>query len=171
MKNRLIAMGVLAVAGLVWSAPAFSQAAPAQGKDQVLSSQDIEVLRKDIRSQKKQLIAANLKLTDAEATKFWPVYDDYTKELVTINDKKYGLIQQYANAWGTMTNDQALLFARQWTDVDAQVVALRQKYIPIFNKVVDGKTTATFIQLDRRISMMIDLQLASQIPLVQSQDH
>jgi hypothetical protein len=40
------------------------------------------------------LIAANLKLT--EATKFWPIYDQYTQELIRINDKKYDLIKQYS---------------------------------------------------------------------------
>jgi hypothetical protein len=56
-------------------------------------------MRKDIRSQKKQLVAQNLKLTDAEATKFWPIYDRYTAELVKINDKKYATIQEYADLW------------------------------------------------------------------------
>jgi hypothetical protein len=52
---------------------------------QVMNSQDVDLLRKDIRSKKKQLIAANLKVKEAEATKFWPSYDQYTQEL--INDK------------------------------------------------------------------------------------
>jgi hypothetical protein len=59
-------------------------------------------MRKDIRSQKKQLIAQNPKLTDAEATKFWPIYDQYTAELVKINDKKYATIQEYADHYGTL---------------------------------------------------------------------
>jgi hypothetical protein len=139
-------------------------------KTHVISDQDLDLLRKDIRSHKKQLVAANMNLTDAEATKFWPVYDRYTAELIKINDKKFGLIQQYADQWGTMTNDQALLFARQWLDVDIAIAQLRQKYVPEVSKVLDGKKTATFFQLDRRISMMVDLQLASQIPLVKAQE-
>ena len=59
---------------------------------------------------------------------------------------------------------------RRWLDTDIAVSNLRQKYVPIFRKVLPGKTAATFFQLDRRISMMIDLQVTSQIPLVQSQD-
>jgi hypothetical protein len=60
------------------------------------SDMDLDLLRKDLRSQKKQIIAANLKLTDKEAEKFWPIYDQYTAETIKINDTKYGLIQKYA---------------------------------------------------------------------------
>ena len=146
-----------------------AQTTPQANAQHVISSQDLDLLRKDLRSQKKQLIAANLKLTDAEATKFWPVYDQYTAELVKINDKKYALIQDYADHWGTMTDEQALMFLRQWLDVDIAATQLRQKYVPAVSQVLNGRSTATFFQLDRRISMMIELQLASQIPLVQAQ--
>jgi len=128
----------------------------------------LDLLRKDIRSKKKQLIAANLKLTDAEATKFWPIYDQYTAELVKINDKKFALIQDYADHWATIADEQASSFLRQWLEVDIATTQLRQKYVPTVSQVLNGRKTATFFQLDRRISMMIDLQLASQLPLVQA---
>ena len=135
----------------------------------VISNQDLNLLRQDIRSKRKQLIAANLKLTDTDAAKFWPVYDQYVTELIAINDKKFGLIQEYADNWGKLTNDQSLLFARNWLDMDIATTQLRQKYVPIVAKVLDGKKTATFFQLDRRIAMMLELQVSSQMPLVQEQ--
>ena len=148
-----------------------AQTAPAQDNStHVISRQDMDLLRKDLRSRKKQLIAENLKLTDAEATKFWPIYDQYTSELVKINDKKFGLIQEYADHWGTMTDEQAASYLRQWLDVDVAIMQLRQKYVPIVSQVLNGRKSATFFQLDRRISMMIDLQLASQLPVVQAQE-
>lgn len=136
----------------------------------VISNQDIDLLRKDLRSRRKELIAANLKLTDAEAAKFWPVYDQYVAELIPINDRKFGLIQEYADNWGTLTNEQSLFFIRQWLDFDIEIAQLRQKYVPAVTKVLDGKKTATFFQLDRRITMMMELQASSQMPLVQEQD-
>lgn len=142
-----------------------------QKENHVISNQDIDLLRKDLRSKRKQLIAANLKLTDAEAAKFWPVYDQYIAELITVNDQKFGLIQEYADNWGTLTSEQSLLFTRRWLDLDIQIAQLRQKYVPAITKVLDGKKTATFFQLDRRIAMMIELQVSSQMPLVQEQDH
>jgi hypothetical protein len=131
------------------------------------TDQDIDLLRKDIRSQKKQIIAANLKLTDKEAEKFWPLYDQYTAELVKINDAKYAAIKDYATNYSSLSDDQATSLARQIIGVDQSVAQLRLKYVPIFGNVISGKKTALFFQLDRRLVMLIDLQLASQIPMVE----
>ena len=138
-------------------------------RGEVISKQDLDLLRKDLRAKRKELIAANLKLTPTEAERFWPVYDQYIKELIAINDKKFALIQEYANSNQTMTNDQALLFIREWLDFDIATNQLRQKYVPMVSKVLDGKKTATFFQLDRRIAMMMEIQVSSQMPLVQPQ--
>jgi hypothetical protein len=143
---------------------------PQEGTTHVIKDQDLKLLRQDLRAKRKQLIAANLKLTDTEATKFWPVYDQYVTELIAINDKKFGLIQEYADNWGKMTNEQSLLFTRNWLDMDIAIAQLRQKYVPMVAKVLDGIKTATFFQLDRRIAMMMDLQVSSQMPLVQEQE-
>ena len=162
--KKLFAVLVIAVVSMVCGAPA------QESNPHVISSQDLDLLRKDIRSKKKQLVAANLKLTDSEATKFWPIYDQYTAELIAINDKKFALVQNYADNWGKMTNEQSLSFIRQWLDTDILIAQLRQKYVPIVSQVLDGKKSATFFQLDRRMSMMIDLQVSSQMPLVQAQE-
>jgi Spy/CpxP family protein refolding chaperone len=129
--------------------------------------QDVDLLRKDVRSQKKQLIAANLQLTDAESEKFWPIYDQYTAELVKINDAKYGAIKEYVQNYGTMSDDRATALTKQIIAVDGQVSELREKYVPIVNKVLSGKKTALFFQLDRRLVMLIDIQLATQLPIIQ----
>jgi len=174
--NKRYAVAIVTGTWLACSAAAGAQTAGAQAaapQDQphVISSQDLQLLRQDIRSQKKQLIAQNLKLTDAEATRFWPIYDQYTAELVKINDKKYGAIQQYADHFGTLTDDQALSLSRQLLEVDVSAAQLREKYLPTVAKAIGGIKAATFSQLDRRISQMIDLQLASKVPLAQSQNH
>jgi hypothetical protein len=132
-----------------------------------VSDQDIQLLRKDLRSQKKQLIAANLPLTDAEAVKFWPIYDQYTTETIKINDTRYALIKEYAASYKSLTDAQAQDFVTRSIGVDESFVQLRLKYIPIFQKVLSGKKTAMFFQMDKRIALMIDLQLASIIPIVQ----
>jgi hypothetical protein len=169
--KKLSAFIVMAGVWMMCGARGNAQTAPSQDINaHIISSQDMELLRKDLRSHKKQLIAENLKLTDAEATKFWPIYDQYTAELIKINDKKFGLIQEYADHWGTITDEQAALYLRRWLDVDVAIMQLRQKYVPIVSQVLNGKKSATFFQLDRRISMMIDLQLASQLPVVQAQE-
>jgi len=135
----------------------------------ILSDRDIEIMRRDVRSQKKQLIASNLRLTEAEATKFWPIYDQYTQEQIKINDQKCALMKEYAANWGTMTDEQAATFIHHWLEIDQATMKSRSKYVPIVRAVLPGVKTATFFQLDRRISAMLDLQLSSQMPLVQDQ--
>jgi hypothetical protein len=131
------------------------------------SDEDIAMLRKDIRSQKKQIIAANLSLTDVEAQKFWPVYDQYTADLVQINNDKYALIKEYLQSYGNMTDAQADDWAKRLLKFDADVAALRQKYLPNFRKVLPAKKATLYEQVERRAQMLIDVQLASQIPLIQ----
>jgi hypothetical protein len=149
--------------GAAASAPPSSQSSMSQSS----MGQDIDLLRKDIRSQKKQLIAANMPLTDTEAQKFWPVYDQYTAELVKINNDKYALIQEYAQSHGDMTDAQADNWSTRILKVDADVTALRQTYWANFRKVLPAKKAAVYEQIERRAQMLIDVQLASQIPLLQ----
>jgi hypothetical protein len=169
--KQLLAVVLIGGAWMQGAATAHAQTTPQkESATQAISNQDIDLLRKDLRSKRKQLIAANLKLTDTDAAKFWPVYDQYIAELIAINDRKFGLMQDYAENWGKLTNEQSLLFTRNWLDMDIAIAQLRQKYVPMVAKVLEGKKTATFFQLDRRIAMMIDLQVSSQMPLVQEQD-
>ena len=175
MKKRLVVLIVLAGGCFVCSPRVGAQAGGASqstANAQPGIDQDIELLRKDIRSGRKQLVAANLKLTDDQATKFWPVYDQYSAELTKIGDQKTALIKQYVDQWntGTMNDEQASSLIKRSLAVDEQVAQLRVKYMPIFSNAVPGKVVATFFQLDRRIQALIDIQLASQIPLVQARE-
>jgi len=89
MVKRVMAAVLMVGAGLVIAPRTSAQTAASQeSSPHVISNQDLDLLRKDIRSRRKQLIAANLKLTDEEATKFWPVYDQYVSEVIAINDRK-----------------------------------------------------------------------------------
>jgi hypothetical protein len=131
------------------------------------SDEDIKLFRKDLRSLKKQVIAANMDLSDTEAQQFWPIYDRYTAELVTITHRKYALLDEYAHNFLTMTSEQAESYIQGRAAVDESIMQLRLKYIPIFRKVLSGKTTALFFQMDWRLGLIMDLQLASQTPLIE----
>lgn len=168
--KKLLAGLLLGSSWMLIGATASAQTlVPQDSSSRAISNQDLTLLRQDLRAKRKQLIAANLKLTDAEATRFWPVYDQYMKELIAINDRKFALIHDYAANYGKMTDFESLLFIRNWLDSDIETTQLRQKYVPIVSKVLDGKKTATFFQLDRRIAMMLELQVSSQMPLIQDQ--
>ena len=130
------------------------------------SDQDIQLLKKGLRSQKKQIVAANMMLTDAEAEKFWPVYDRYAEDLARINDTKVALINQYAQEYDAMTDDQAKDYIQRRAAVEQSILELKIKYIPIFGKVLTGKETALFFQIEWRLGLLIDMELA-QMPLVE----
>ena len=167
-KKSLLSISLAALVMLSGSAlgktPHQTQSAPPSQNN---VDQDVDLMRKDIRSQKKQIIASNLQLSDKEAEKFWPLYDQYTAELVKINDAKYAAIKDFATNYDTLTDDKALALTKQVLGVDESVAQLRLRYVPLFNKVISGKKTAYFFQLDRRLVMLIDVQLMSAIPMVQ----
>ncbi|MBV8070209.1 MAG: hypothetical protein JO270_09925 [Acidobacteriaceae bacterium] len=142
-----------------------SPPASADADQQAAIDKQIQLLRQDLRSQRKQLIAANMNLTDAEATKFWPIYDRYVNDLVKTNNAKYELIKTYLQS-DSFTDQQADQAVKKWLDIDEAVIQLRQRYLPQFRAALSAKSTARFYQLDRRVQMMIDLQIASAIPLV-----
>ena len=178
--ERLIVVALVAVLFTgTWllSVPSRHTQAASPGQTSTASSKDnqasidenVALLRQDLRSKKKRTIAANLQLTDAEATKFWPVYDQYTAEMTKLGDQRYALIKEYASGFGALTDDQALSLIKRSLSLDEQVSQLRSKYVPIINQVLPGTKTATFFQLDRYITSLIDLQVATPIPLVQEQ--
>jgi hypothetical protein len=153
--------------GLLAQNDAAQTAQPAAGRSGGISiDQEIAMLRSDLRSNRKQVIAANMKLTDTEAEKFWPTYDQYVTELVQINDAKYALIKEYLQNTN-MTDEQADGLSKRWVAVDESVAQLRLKYIPIFRRALSARGTALFFQIDRRVQMMIDLQLSSSLPLIE----
>jgi len=184
MKNKLIgAAGLVGafVAGMAvatalsgWAA----DGAKAQGQQvtvqrvirPTVTDADISLLRQDIRAMKMRVIGENLSLTSAESEKFWPIYKHYADDLHDVHNEKYALFKQYAETWSTMTDQDALIYVRRSMEVDAQAQALRLKYVPVMNQILPGKKAATFFQLERKLCLMVDLQLFSQIPLASTKE-
>jgi hypothetical protein len=170
MNKRMTVAAALAGLVLVTGRPAAAQDPAPQQAAAVASDHpddDITLFRKDIRSLKKQIIAANLDLTDTEAEQFWPIYARYTAELVKIMDKKFDLLNDYARNYDTITDEQADTYIQGRAAVEEAILQLRQKYLPIFRKVLSGRTAALFTQMEWRLSLVIDLQLASQVPMIE----
>ena len=140
-------------------------ARPASAQDS--ADEDIKLFRKDLRSMRKQIIAANMNLSDKEAEQFWPVFERYTQELVAKQDEKYALLKEYAQNYLTMTDGQVEKYIRGRTSVDQAILQVRLKDFPLFRKALSGKSTALFFQLDWRLGLIMDLQLASQTPVIE----
>lgn len=169
--KRLAALLIVAAAMVVAAVPVFGQASQgdssaASAQNQVASDQDVQLLRQNLRAKRKEIMAANMVLTPDEATKFWPIFDQYRKEAIQPNDARWALIKDYANNYDTMTDAQAQDYMKRSTAVEQQLLDLRMKYVPIFEKVISAKKTALWYQIDQRVDLMINLQLASIIPVV-----
>jgi Spy/CpxP family protein refolding chaperone len=161
--NYKIKIATAAFAGIM----GLSKQAPATAADQSSEDEDIKLLRKDIRSLKKQIIAENLELTEAEAQQFWPIYDRYTAEMVKIFDQKFDAIKKYSDNYDSLTDEQADAYIKGRASAEESLLQLRLKYIPVFRKILSGKTAARFIQLDWRLGLIADLQLAALAPIIE----
>jgi len=172
LKNNIVFRLGLATILLVVGALVSAQqsAAPGAGgmnaTEEQVNDANIQLMRADIRSDRKKVVAANMPLTETEATKFWPVYDRYIGETIKVNDARFALLKEYSKSYDNGTEEQADSFIKRWLALDQDNTQLRLKYIPEFEKVISHKKTAMFFQIDHRISMMIELQLASQVPLI-----
>ena len=170
-KNKAVSVLVVVSVLFLCSVSMMGQQAPAQtapGSDaqaNPIRDQDVEMLRSNLRAQRKQIMAENMTLTADEATKFWPIFDQYRKEAIKPNDERWAVIKEYAANYNTMTDAQATDYMKRSTAVDQQLLSLRQKYVPIFEQVISAKKTALWYQIDRRIDLLINLQLSTQIPM------
>ena len=163
MKKMILWSFVLVLGLTAVCETAFAQRETATGYQ---VEKDLALLRRDLRSEKKKIIAASVPFTADEATKFWPVYDEYALAMTKHYDDFYSVIKEYAANEKTMTDAQAISMLKRWGDIQVQLAQTRQKYIPTFEKAATGRKVALFMQIDRRLYELIDLQIASEVPLV-----
>jgi hypothetical protein len=142
-----------------------SSGASAYEDTQWAPDQDIQLLKSNIRAQKKLIVAANLDLTDDEAEKFWPIYNRYAADVAKTYDTKIALLQEYLENYDSMSGEQAESYLRRRAAVEEDMMQVRLKYLPEFRKVLTGRETALFYQIDWRLDLMINLQLA-QTPMI-----
>ena len=142
---------------------AFAQTETATG---VEIEKDLALLRRNLRAEKKKVVALNVPLTEEEATKFWPLYDKYAADMSKHYDEFYAIIKDYAANQKTLSDAQAISMIKRWSTIQVELAQTRQKYIPLVEKVLPGKKAALFFQIDRRLYELMDLQVASEVPLV-----
>ena len=166
MLKKTLALGTLAALVVAGSMRVSAQAAQNTGD----AAKDVEVtiqqIRQEIQDQRKQVMAANMVLTADEATKFWPVYDQYIQETMKINDARWELMKSYATNYDAMSDSTADDLMKKSAAIQKQLIDLRDKYVGKFEKVVSPKKTALWYQIDRRLDLVIEVQLASMIPVV-----
>lgn len=146
-----------------------AKAKKAPGTAQELNLQEyIKLLRHNVRSEKSQLMGAVMQLDPDDAAKFWPIYRDYDAELTKLNDLRVANIEEYAKAYNEMTDEKADELIQSAIQYQQQRNELLAKYYGQVRNALGGITAARFLQVEHQLLLIIDLQIASSLPVVGS---
>jgi len=126
----------------------------------------LDLLRSDVAAEKIAIINEAMDFTDAEAASFWPVYRAYNRQLNMIIDDRIAMIEQYAEYYGTFDDKKSKKIAEKAFRLESRKTNLKRKFFPRFEKAVGAKRAAQFFQLERQINLLIELQIASELPLL-----
>jgi hypothetical protein len=140
--------------------PALTQDKPAD---------NMQILRDKIKADKKLLVAANMELTESEAKGFWPVYEEYQKNLTAINQRIVKLIESYAADYraNTLTDEKAKKLIDELVAIEQAEAGLKAASVPKLNKVLPQKKVARYLQIENKIRAAVKYELAEKVPLVQ----
>jgi len=126
----------------------------------------LELLRSDLRTMKTALVTEAMQLTQEESEKFWPIYRDYEVDLSKNYDRRITLIREYAENYTRMSNEKAKELAFDLMSIDKQRINLWRKYYYKVERALSSTLAARFVQVERQIGLLIDLQIAAEMPLI-----
>jgi hypothetical protein len=144
---------------------AFSTSALTQDKP----ADNMQILREKVKADKKLLVATNMELTESEAKGFWPVYENYQKDLTAINQRIGRLIESYAADYrtNTLTDEKAKKLVEELVAIEQAEAGLKASYVPKLSKVLSQKKVARYLQIENKIRAAVKYELAAGVPLAQ----
>ena len=149
LKNVLILVFVL-------SAMVFSQ-----------ETSYIEILKSDINTQRRALITAAMDFSEEDAQKFWPIYKEYELEYDKLIDQEIELIKSYAESYENMGDEVASQIAKKYYEIEKEQLSLSEKYFKKFSEELKIRQAVKLQMVLNRIELMINLQKASTIPVLE----
>jgi len=158
LAQRTISIAIMLITfGL---APAMAQDKPAD---------NMQILRDKIKADKKLVVATNMELTESEAKTFWPIYDEYQKDLQKINRRIVNVLDSYAAdaRAKTLTDDKAKKLIDEALAIEQAEANLKSTYAPKLSKVLPVKKVARYLQIENKIRAVVKYDLAQGVPLVQ----
>jgi hypothetical protein len=124
----------------------------------------LDAVRADMRADKITIVSQAMKLQPAESETFWVVYHEYESEVIKLNDQRIAFLKDYAAKYGTLSNADAKTLANRFFDWETSRTKLRKTYFDKFAKATSAATAAKFFQVEHRLDLLVDLDLANQIP-------
>jgi len=158
---------VVLAASMAFSVAMDQSTAQSPAPSQAGIDSDIALLRSDLQTRRTAVVTDEMKLTDDQAKAFWPLYREYANQQQVIGDQRVSLIKDYANSYNTMDDATADSLVKRQLTFEQDRLTLQSSYYPKFKNAVGAKQAAKFLQIDNRLNMLIDLQLASSIPILQ----
>jgi len=163
---------VLMAFGLAAQTPVKTATEPAANSPSAsLSDQErnleayIQLMRSDVRKQKAQVMGVVMQLDAGEAAKFWPIYMGFERELTLIYNGVVALVKDYAANYEAMSDPVADRLATKLLDLEQQRNDLKRRYYKKFKTELDPVTAVRFLQVENQIERLIDLQIASELPI------
>jgi len=126
----------------------------------------IQMLRQEVGKDRREIVKANMLLTNSEAARFWPIYDEYRAEIHKLGDKRVKLITDFAANRDSMSEDEGLRLLKERLDIEKEKNDVRGDYVKKFNKELSARTTARFFQIDQKLDAAVEAALAARIPLI-----
>ena len=127
---------------------------------------EVELVRSIVQTERKVIVAGNMKLSEAESEAFWPVYNEFEVAMRAVGDRRIKVLTQLAKEFETLTDQQALDLLGQYSDFQQERVKVRKSFVKKFTKALSGKQVTRFYQIDSKIDTMIDFDIARTVPLV-----
>jgi len=130
---------------------------------------NMQILRDKIKADKKLLVASNMELTESEAKNFWPIYDEYQKELRKINQRIVNVLEIYAADFRSksLTDDKAKKLIEEANAIEQAEVNLKSTFAPKLAKALPMVKVARYLQIENKIRAVIRYDIAQGVPLVQ----
>jgi len=125
-----------------------------------------ELVRSDMRTQAQTIMTAAMQLSNDDAEKFWPVYREYELERSKWGDQRLAFIKSYAEQYESITDEAAKQLADQWFKLHENRLKLWKDYYKKFEKEISSSVAARFIQVENQLNMVLDIQIAQELPLI-----
>jgi hypothetical protein len=167
MRTRFAITGIAAMF-LSWGVGAQEKQLQDPNQSKELNTQAyVQLLRADLKASKRALIKESMQLDESQASAFWPLYNQYDVEQSKLGDQKLALIQEYGHDFLTMTDAKADQLGHRALELEDQRQALRKKYYELFKKTLPTVLVVRFFQLDNQIQLVVDLQIAANLPIIE----
>ena len=126
-----------------------------------------ELLRQDIKTQKVAITSQLMELSPEQASVFWAVYSDYDKDLTALGNERLQGVKEYAANYLNLTDEKADELVSRRLALEERLTALKKKYYERFKQALSPKMAAKFLQIENQLLAILDLQIASNLPIVQ----